>query len=233
MAAASVCHSKLLRIRFEGALAPGEVPAFRGAMGRKVGPDHVLFHHHQGQGLRYAYPLIQYKSERGQPAMLCLGEGVEEIQHFFAQTDWTLSIGARPLPLRIDQLALEPVALQLDGQRHTYEVRDWLPLNQHAFPEYQALPDPAAQQEFLRRKLTGHILSFAKGLGWYVDGDLAVTLHTVETLPSARVKGVSLMRFRAVFSTPACLPRGIGLGAKVSIGFGTLRPVRSSETLFP
>ena len=219
---------KLLRIRFEGALAAWEVPAFRGAMGHKVGPDHVLFHHHQGTGLRYAYPLIQYKSERGQPALLCLGEGVEDIHHFFARADWTLHIGERPLPLRIERMDLRTASLHVGAARQAYDLQDWLPLNQEAYLAYKALPDEAARLTFLQRKLTGHILAFAKGVGWHVDRDLAVTLHAVESLRPARVKGVSLMRFRARFSSPAQLPAGIGLGAKVSVGYGSLWPARET-----
>ncbi|RMG66809.1 MAG: hypothetical protein D6722_14325 [Bacteroidetes bacterium] len=220
------CPAKVLSIRFEGALAPWEVPAFRGAMGRKVGPEHVLFHHHQPQGLRYAYPLIQYKSVKGQPGILCLGEGVEEIHHFFAHADWTLRIGERPLPLRIDRLDLKEVVLRMEAERQSYELRDWLPLHQQAYREYQALPDLPARAAYLQRKLTGHILSFAKGMGWHIDEDLDVRIHDLEALRPAKVKGVSMMRFGVRFSTPAVLPAGIGLGGKVSIGFGTVWPAR-------
>ena len=38
-----------------------EISFFRGAMICLVGVDKVLFHDHEKNGLRYSYPLVQYK----------------------------------------------------------------------------------------------------------------------------------------------------------------------------
>ena len=72
-----------LIVRFENELAPYEVPAFRGAILAQVPKKLVLFHNHTDDGFRYHYPLIQYKRIKGRAAIVCVGEGTNEIEHFF------------------------------------------------------------------------------------------------------------------------------------------------------
>ena len=70
---------RTLLVKFENQLPPYKVSAFRGAVIEKVGREHLLFNHHiDDKQYLYQYPLIQYKSIHKQPAILCLGEGVDE-----------------------------------------------------------------------------------------------------------------------------------------------------------
>src|SRR5690606_5245168 len=62
------------------------VPVFRGHIIEKVGRSHILFHHHQvDQAVLYKCPLIQYKSIRNKPCIVCMAEGAEELYHLMNQ----------------------------------------------------------------------------------------------------------------------------------------------------
>ena len=63
-----------LLIRFQNEIANNEVAMFRGAIINAVDNSDVLFHNHtDGDGFRYAYPLIQYKRINRKAAITCIG----------------------------------------------------------------------------------------------------------------------------------------------------------------
>jgi len=126
---------KVLTVVFDSEIAGHEIPAFRGAMANKVGHQHTLFHNHQGDGYRYAYPLIQYKRIRGKTALVCLGEGVDEIHHFFSHQDWSLRISGRDLDLKVEQLDLNEFTMQVWDQWFAYRLHNWIALNRHSYQE--------------------------------------------------------------------------------------------------
>ncbi|MBK7886859.1 MAG: hypothetical protein IPJ86_05990 [Bacteroidetes bacterium] len=67
---------KTLLVVFDNEIKPHEIPAFRGAIIKKVGLDNFLFHNHREDGsVMYQYPVIQYKQIYGKPAIYCLDEG--------------------------------------------------------------------------------------------------------------------------------------------------------------
>lgn len=223
---------KVLRVIFDCELLPFELPAFRGAIAKKVGLDNVLFHNHIGEGFRYAYPLIQYKTLHQQPMLLCLGEGVDEAHKFFQKRDWSLHISGRVLDMKIGQLEMHQHALQLNGQRHTYRLHQWIALNQENHNEYHHLPTIEEKVAFLERKLTGNLLSFAKGIGWHVEGKIQVQIEEMPPPRMVKVKDVQVHSFQPTFSVNMALPEHIGLGGKVSLGFGTLFTAQPGRTAF-
>lgn len=211
-----------LLVRFSGRIEPWEVPALRGAIGQKVGADAVLFHHHQGDSLRYSYPLIQYKRLGKSPAILCLGPGVDDIHKFFSQPDWSLRIGHKHLPMRIEELSLRVVEVGFANEPIAYSLRNWVAVNQDTFPAYRSLKTREERAAFLQRKLTGNMLSFAKGINWHVDQNIEVEIDTIEAAPNVRIKGVEMANFHVSFRSNLSLPDYIGLGGKPSIGMGML-----------
>lgn len=218
----SLVELKVLRVVFGDEITPYEVLAFRGAVADKVGHDHILFHNHQGEGYRYAYPLIQYKCMGRKPMILCLGHGVEEIHHYFEQTDWSLQISGCRLGMKIEQLEMRQYHIQVLEQDFEYRIRHCIALNQQSWKDYQQMRGLAARAAYLETKLRGNILSFAKGIGWHVDRPLEVELLELDGPRAVRVKGVRLCSFHATFRTNVFLPQGIGLGGKVSKGFGVV-----------
>ena len=48
-------------LRFKEPLSSTEVRGFRGAIVELAGRENPCFHNHEANGLRYGYPLVQYK----------------------------------------------------------------------------------------------------------------------------------------------------------------------------
>lgn len=126
---------KLLIVKFKNQLTHDEVKYFRGAVIRNLSDKNVLFHNHEEEGLRYAYPLIQYKRMQNCAAIVCLNEGTEVIGNFFSTYQPHFMIGNHPVEMKIDKL--NPVfstIAQTDNQTMTYQLTRWLPLNGKTIP---------------------------------------------------------------------------------------------------
>ncbi|MEZ4774444.1 MAG: CRISPR-associated endonuclease Cas6 [Bacteroidia bacterium] len=216
---------KVLQIIFDGAIQSWEIPALRGAISAKVGEQSVLFHNHKETG----YPLIQYKCIRNRPALVCIGEGLDEIHHFFSQQDWSVEISGRRLPMKILDISLNGYVMQVWDRGFEYQIQNWIALNQEAHRVFMGMKRPSDQIPFLEKKLTGNILSMAKGIGWYVDKPIETSITKLSEPFKVRVKGVGVLAFHARFRTNVFLPNGIGLGKNVSFGFGTVNELNTQN----
>ena len=65
--------TEVLVIYFENEITPQEIPLFRGAIINSIDSDSLLFHNHTELGVRYGYPLIQYKSIAGRAVIVWIG----------------------------------------------------------------------------------------------------------------------------------------------------------------
>ncbi|MEM9722669.1 MAG: CRISPR-associated endonuclease Cas6 [Bacteroidota bacterium] len=222
-------QTKLLTVIFSGELRPHEIPAFRGAIAQKVGRKHTLFHNHKGDSFRYGYPLIQYKAIKRQPALFCIGAGVEEIHHFFTQKDWSIQVSGRSLEMKIDQLYMNQHFLQVWEQSFSYRIHNWLALNQKSYKVFwEKKDDPEEQKAFLSRILRGNILSLAKGLDWRIDKEVKIQLSSDFRMRPTKVKGIAMSAFSLEFQSNVSLPPRIGLGRHVSLGYGSVFPQKDT-----
>ncbi len=219
---------KVLTVIFSGAIKPQELAAFRGAFIEKVGREHFLFHNHLEDRFRYGYPLIQYKRIQEQPGLICLDIGVDEIHHFFSHQDWSLCLkSGKILEMKINHLNLDQYPLALSPTQHSYRISDWVALNQKNFDAYLQLQTAEEQKDFLTQKLIGNILSYARGIGWQVDGRVEVALQGPIRSRPLLIKGVQLLGFQVNFTCNLWLPPYLGLGGKVSLGHGMVVPAPS------
>ena len=213
---------KMLKVMFDGDLPLADIPAFRGAIAAKAGWDHLLFHNHRGNGYRYAYPLIQYKSIDRRPVIICLGDGTLAIRHFFEQPSWRVRIRERYMDLDLIKMDMDIHSLEIGEAVYTYHLRHWVALNQHAWPQFQTLTEEAEQIALLERKLIGNILSLAKGIGWHVENRIHVRIVDPGEPRIVKIKDTPMLAFSPTFETNVKLPIHVGLGGKTSIGFGTI-----------
>ena len=218
---------RLLTITFDTEMQPYEVPAFRGAIINKVGPKHVLFHNHEEDGFRYQYPTIQYKTLHRQPAIVCIDAGVDEIHHYFQQPDWSVWIGERKVEMKVNQLFLNTFTLQVWNTHFDYQLRNWLALSQENYVKYKQITSEIERIEMLQRILTGNILSFAKGVGWTIDKPIELTITSSPEVKPVPHKSKRMVAFNLSFSSNVSLPNHIGLGKRVSIGFGMVKAVKT------
>ncbi len=221
---------RTLLVQFQNDLQPWQINAFRGAIIEKVGRENILFNHHISDNTYlYRYPLIQYKSIRNQPAILCLGEGVDEIHKFFIKKDWTVNLHGRDYKLSIDKLDLNSITLNIWDNSYTYKIFGWLALNGKNYPAYQKITAPTDKTAFLRGILTANILSFAKGVDWRIQKKVELSIDSISRERPIQFKEVGLHAVDALFSTNVYLPDYIGLGKGASHGYGMIKQIRKNN----
>ncbi len=223
-----LCRIPTLLIQFENELALSELPLFRGAVASKVPPRFVLFHNHKGDALRYRYPLIQYKRISGKAAILCLGEGTEEITEFFEAGDVDFRIGNREEVYRVANLAAGQWLLQVWDTEFTYTLRKWLPFNSENYAAYRQLTGLAERATMLEHILTGNFLSMCTGLGVHIEKRIACSITALSEPRLYRFKGVRMQGIDVTFRTNLYLPDYVGLGKGVSHGFGMVHGMRDT-----
>lgn len=222
-------YLKSLILKFDIPLKQNEITMFRGAV---VAIDDnrsdILFHSHDAETLRYAYPLIQYKTINGQAAIVAIDEGTNSLARLTYPFTRTIRIGEKELTATICESMACSTLVDYTPSPVRYTISNWLPLNKENYEAYAKTEDLADRLQLLKRMLTGNILSFAKGIGLHLESELKVTLHEAKATKPVFFKRQKMMTFNADFSINLRLPQFIGLGKGVSVGFGTIREVKSS-----
>lgn len=221
---------RVLTVTFDTRIESHEIPAFRGAIVDKVGRENTLFHNHlSGNAYLYKYPLIQYKTIAGKPAIVCIEHGVDEIHKFFENRDWSLRISERLHDMRISRLNMNQFVMQVWDKRWQYSITNWVALNQENYKKYAAIETLTGQIEFLERTLTANIISLAKGIEWDVDKTIQLHINQIKHTRLVNLKGNKVTAFTLDFTTNVFLPNHIGLGKSVSLGYGVVRS-RTKDT---
>ncbi|MBQ5538893.1 MAG: hypothetical protein IIU03_01495 [Bacteroidales bacterium] len=213
---------KTLIVKFSSELKKHEIPLFRGAVIAASGGSQ-LFHNHDGDNYRYSYPLIQYKRIGKNPAIVCIGQGVETIGELFSNGNFTFQIGERTLEMEILSIKANKTAVQLWNSEFHYTVENWLPLNSENYKKYNALVSETEKNALLENILKGNILSFLKSMDIFLEDELLCRITEVSKVRTERYKNLYLMSFDLSFLTNISLPYLIGLGKNASLGFGVVR----------
>lgn len=218
---------KLMRVRFGFELAQRDLSAFRGALVSHVGRDVDRFHNHAPgkDKFLYRYPLVQYRVEGRHAALLTIGEGVDDLRDVLNGPMPMLTINGRRVGMRVDDVQIDYHQPEVSSGLLSYEVRDYLPVNQENERPFLDM-DAYAQGDYLSRLLTGHLLAFAGGIGWHIDERIRVELEAARMLRPVLYKGVKRVAFDVRFRCNLDLPPGIALGKSVAMGFGVTWPCR-------
>ncbi len=221
---------KILLVQFEQNIHTEQLNALRGAIVAKVGREHIAFHNHIGDnGFLYQYPLIQYKSIRGKAAIMCIGDGVDEIQKLFAFANWDINLNGEPLLLSLHQLHVNNHKLIIWNKPIAYRIKNWIALNEENFEKYKNTTSLVERIQLLERILIGNILSFAKGIQWQLDETCIVQIMNIDKEKRMTFKDIQLASFDVSFNCNIYLPRYIGLGKHVSIGCGVVQLLNTNK----
>ena len=199
-----------------------EISFFRGAMICLVGVDKVLFHDHEKNGLRYSYPLVQYKIIEGKAAIIAIGGGVASVEAAISCVGKTLQVRRRKVLCNVVDTQLQRCLITITENTHIYRLSHWLPLNQNNYGVFSTLESLREKCTMLERLLISNILSFAKGIGVYFDEEIKVSIVDIEKAEQYLFKNVKMLGFDVVFRTNVLLPRYVGVGKGVSLGFGMI-----------
>lgn len=211
-----------LELLFDLPLSRTELPAFRGAIHTLIPQECSCFHNHEGEGLHYAYPLIQYRLRKGKASIVGLGRGVEQLEVLLRTTAQTLCIGRREVPLELLSYQSAMVPIGVGNQLYTYRMEGWLPLNGRNYSLYQSMASLRDRIALLDAVLVGNLLSCFKGLGIVAAEEIVAYLTRLENIRTISSKKTQMMAFDVAFESNVLLPPHIGLGKSVSRGFGVL-----------
>ena len=221
---------RFLKVQFAADIDGWEIPAFRGAVIKKTGEQHITFHNHiNDKEVIYRYPVIQYKRIGRNPALICVDFGVDEVHHFFNNRNLDIEISGRKLSLGVKNLQMNQFNLQVWEKTFTMHISQWLALNQENHAKYMATTDELSRLALLESILKGNILSFAKGIGWDIDREISLRIDTIEKVRPVTFKEQKVLAFDVTFRTNVFLPDYLGLGKGVSLGFGTVRQMRTDK----
>ncbi|SEP60456.1 CRISPR-associated endonuclease Cas6 [Neolewinella agarilytica] len=222
---------RYLSVQFDQRINQQEIRLFRSAVIEKTERRSSLFHNHKENTKQviYRYPLIQYKQlEQERAGIICLDEGTEDIHQLFQVRNLNLRIGRKQQLFKVVDMQLRYYDMGLAETPATYHISNYLPFNQQRYARWKTLEgDEPARQELIAATLRGNILAFAKGVDWWIDGRVTVTLEKLKPPKMVRFKQQQLLAFEATFTTNVNLPTWIGLGKGVSIGHGTVEPLNS------
>lgn len=214
---------RLLTVSFNIELEHNEINHFRGAVIKTTKGKNDLFHNHSPNGTIYRYPLIQYKRLNKKAALLCIEEGIEGLQDFFAATNWKLDIGDRQQPVKVENLRVRQHRIGVWEKPFRYTLSRWLPLNQDNYKKYHQLEDFGQKIALLEKILLANILSFLQGIDLYVEEKIEIKIKHILNQRLENYKGQEMESFSLRFETNVSLPNYIGLGKGSSSGFGVVK----------
>lgn len=214
---------RILILRFKNKIRQDEISFLRGAINELLKENsHVLFHNHEGDTFRIAYPLIQYKRINHSASIVCINEGTEVVGLLLSLGCFKCKLGNIETELEINSVKANQFLIQTWDSSFTYRIRKWLPLNHDNYNEYLRLEGLAERAEFLERILIGNILSFGKGVGVHFDNQISCKILQIDDPKLMKYKAVKLMSFDIEFKSNVSIPNYIGLGKGTSIGFGMI-----------
>ena len=117
-------NMKTLTIQFDTPMALSEVPFFRGAVIASLCKADVLFHNHEKEGLRYSYPLVQYKSIGDRAAIFCIGDGTKVIGSFLSSGQHDMFIGHEWRELHITDVSSDDAGFDFAGADQEYTIEE-------------------------------------------------------------------------------------------------------------
>lgn len=215
---------RLVEIIFDNEIRAEEINAFRGAVIKKVGRDSILYHNHIEETFRFSYPLIQYKRINGYAAILSLGEGIEELPKLFTNPDLKITLNGREMELKIKKLRLNQYNLNVYDTYFYYRILNWIGLNEKNYRQYLEIEEATERIKLLERILVANILSFAKGIDWFIEEGkkVEVKILKIEKERMKKYKNLSKLMFDFEIKTNVFLPPHIGLGKAPSVGYGVV-----------
>jgi hypothetical protein len=217
---------RFLQISFDQPIQAYEVAYFRAAIIEKTKRESDLFHNHlEDEKFIYRYPLIQYKIKDKKPTLVCLKEATDDIHYLLKQKDFKFRIGKETINFEIEDVRLKYEYMQTWDSDFTYNIHNWLALNQVHYKQYKKLDGLVEKYRFLEEILEKHLRLFMNEMNANETIPLTVKILDMKGEKFIEYKGVFHLCFSINMKTNLTIPDYIGLGKGVSIGFGIVKKI--------
>lgn len=208
----------LLKVCFDMPIQHRELVPFKAALMRRLQTQ---------THLSERYPLLQFKTrfqkDGLRPMLMVLGKKIAALRHPFLSAPLRLPLQGREKVLTVSDFRSLAFPLRTDRGFHTYNLFKYHAFNQEHFRMYTSLSEPEEQRAFLADVLQGHLEAFVKGVGWVPDPPIIVKDIHVKQEEILNCPEYKPHCFDLRFRTNLWIPEYIGLGKRVSLGFGVLR----------
>jgi len=192
----------------------------RGYFGNVFKEYSPLLHNHFEDGKnRYVYPLVQYKVIKNIPVLMGLSDGAKLLIDLFLKIK---KIDINRKSIEILSKNIESKTFEISETDELFEYRFetlWMALNENNYKKFLN-GSGEEKDKLLKTILTGNILSFYKGIGFWVKQKILLKPTLYEK--STKFKDQNMIAFSGSFVANVVLPDYIGLGKAVSRGFGTV-----------
>jgi len=223
----SMKHIRYARLYLAGSLNACDIPQFRMQLKRKIEEHdgYIKFWKDNAHRLKRNYPILQYKCVKNRPTIIALEDGIDLLLFLLTQLPFSIEVGDHKMEVKVEEVYLKHHLLNVwDDRKWRYTLRCWLALNDENHVKYNGGTEEQ-RKTLLERILTGNILSFAKGLNWFVDKQLDVNIDEIENVREITFKGDPTLSFNVVFTANVFLPDYISLGKGAAIGYGTIKRI--------
>lgn len=201
----------------------GSAPELRGFFATKFN-EYTELHQHNADKFIYRYPVVQYKMIKDVPTVIGINEGTEVLKKIFDEYQ-EIRLGENIYQIVERGISLKDEEFGISDKIHSYEfATPWLALNQENYKKFYTLKGKPERDEFMRKILTGNILSMAKSFNYDVPGPIRCDAQV--HFRKDRLKDVSVMVFTGKFQVNFLIPDLLGIGKSVSRGFGAVRQIR-------
>lgn len=218
--------TRYLHIVFSEEIQSYEIPYFRAAVIEKSKRESSLFHNHiDDEKVIYRYPLIQYKIKDRKPSLICLAEATEDIHYLLKQKDFRFRIGKETIDFEIEDVRLKYEQIQTWDVMFTYNIHNWMALNQDNYSLYKVLTRLSDKIAFLEEMLEKHIRIFMESLGAEENQPLQIVITELKGEKHIEYKGIFHLTFSLNFTCNLSIPDYVGIGKGVSVGFGIVKRI--------
>jgi len=198
----------------------GSASELRGFFATKF-TEYTELHQHIEDKFVYRYPVVQYKIISEVPTVIGINEGAEVLKHIYDEYQ-EIRLGVNKYQIVERGISIKDEEFGISDKIHSYEfATPWLALNQENYQKFYGLKNHEERDEFLRKTLTGNILSMSKSLNYQVPDRIKCDLSV--KIRKDHLKDVSMMTFIGIFHLNFIVPDFLGIGKSVSRGFGAVR----------
>ncbi len=219
-----------MHIVFSEHIQAYEIPYFRAAVIEKSKRESNLFHNHiDEEKVIYRYPLIQYKIKDRKPSLVCLAEATEDIHYLLKQKDFRFRIGKEMIDFEIEDVRLKYEHIQVWDTMFSYNIHNWMALNQDNYSLYKALTRLSDKIAFLEEMLEKHLRIFMEGLGIEENIPLQIVITELKGEKHIEYKDIFHLTFSLNFRSNLLIPDYVGIGKGVSVGFGIVKRINDDQ----
>lgn len=230
-------------------MRPEHLYAFRGAVIETVMAHQAVFeaaglrtdyfhnHREQDQGTEpdtleatselFRYPLIQYKVRHRRAEIVGIGPAAKAPELWLAMVSGQLNMRGRKHTFGVYALEHQHWSPVHTDTLQTYRINQWLPLNVKNYEAWQRSPRLTDKVSLLDQALWGNVFSLLESQALNPDREnTELFVSTIDYQGYRKAYKSTLLALDVTFCTNLSLPEEIGLGQKISLGFGKVQRIQ-------